>query len=309
MRLIIGSLALLMAGAGPADVALPGPRACPESVTSAADGTLYISNIAEGGVLRKRPGGAAEPWIKPNAFGSGTTYGVTVDARAKLLWVCSNDLSSSGLAKSDDGSSAVKGFDLATGAGKVSLPFGPAPAECNDIAVGADGSLYVTDTAQPRLFRAAPGARTLEIWATDPRFDDKGGGLDGIAIGADGAIYVNTLGSGRLFRIAIGAGGKAGPVTQLVPDRPLGSTDGMRHVGGNRFIVVTGNGHLERLTVTDGKVAVETLAEGLDEPTGVTVVGGTALIAEGRLSYLFDKAKRGQQPALPFRLRAVPLAQ
>lgn len=307
MRWMFGGFALLAATAAAADVPLPGARAFPESVNAAADGTVYVSNIAEGGVLRMRPGGKAEPWILPGAFGSGTTYGVTVDAKANTLWLCSNDLSSAGLAKSADGGAAVIGFDLATGAGKIVLPL-PKPAECNDIAVGADGSLYVTDTASPRLFRLAPGAKALEVWATDPRFDDKGGGLDGIAIGADGAVYVNTLGSGKLFRVPI-EGDKAGAIVELVPDRPLGSADGMRHEGANRFITVTGSGHLERLTVTGDKVAVETVAEGLDEPTGVTIVDGKALVAEGRLSYLFDKARRGQQPALPFRLRAVPLGK
>jgi len=288
------------------DIPLPGERAYPESITSTADGTLYVSNIAEGGVLRGRKGKAPTPWIKPGALGSGTTYGVLADERAGILWVCSNDLSSSGLAKSDNGKSAIKAFDLHTGKGRFSIPFGDGPAECNDLAVAADGSLYVTDTAQPRLFRLAPGARKLELFVTDPRFDDKGGGLDGIAIGGDGNLYVNTLGNGLLFRVAI-VDNKAGSVTQLQPSRPIGSADGMRAEGGNAFLVVTGNGHLERLKVSGDTVAVETVREGLDEPTSLTVVNGNALVTEGRLSYLFTKEKRGTQPPLPFHIRSVPL--
>jgi hypothetical protein len=42
-------------------------------------------------------------------------------------------------------------------------------------------------------------------------------------------------------------------------------------------------------------------------PTGVTPVGDIAWVSEGQLDYLFDPAKHGQRPRLPFRLFAVPL--
>lgn len=289
-----------------ADIRLPGDRAFPESVAADSDGTLYVSNIAEGGVLRIRDG-KAEPWITPGAFGSGTTYGVAPDRKAGLLWLCSNDLSGAGLAKSADGKSALMGFDLMSGEGKVRVGFPDERVECNDMAVAADGSIYVTDTAQPRLFRLPPGGRTLELFATDPRFDARGGGLDGIAIGDDGHIYVNLLGNGKLFRIEV-ADGKAGAITEISLDKPLGVADGMRHEGGNRFLVVTADG-LARVTVDGDKGMVETLRSGLAGPTGVAIVGDSALVAEGQLPVLFDPDKRGQAPSLPFVLRAVPLTR
>jgi len=289
-----------------ADIELPGGRAFPESVAADDDGTLYVSNIAEGGVLRIRDG-KAEPWIAPGAFGSGVTLGVMPDRKAGLLWLCSNDLSGAGLAKSADGKSALMGFDLASGEGKIRVGFPEGRVECNDMAVAADGSVYVTDTAQPRLFRLPPGGQALELFATDPRFDVKGGGLDGIAIGADGQLYVNLLGNGKLFRVEV-ADGKAGAITEIALDTPLGVADGMRHEGGNRFLVVTADG-LARVTVDGDKGSVETLRSGLAGPTGVAIVGNDALVAEGQLSILFDPAKRDQAPSLPFVLRAVPLTR
>lgn len=289
-----------------ADIELPGERAFPESVAADSNGTLYVSNIAEGGVLRIRDG-KAEPWIAPGAFGSGTTFGVTPDRKAGLLWLCSNDLSGAGLAKSADGKSALMGFDLASGEGKVRVDFPDGRVECNDMAVAADGSVYVTDTAQPRLFRLPPSGRSLELFATDPRFDAQGGGLDGIAIGADGNLYVNLLGNGKLFRVAV-ADGKAGAITEIALDKPLGAADGMRHEDGNRFLVVTADS-LVRVTIDGDKGSVETLRGGLAGPTGVAILGDSALVAEGQLSMLFDPAKRGQAPSLPFILRTVPLTR
>jgi len=76
---------------------------------------------------------------------------------------------------------------------------------CNDIAIGADGSVYVTDSFTPNIFRLAPGASALEVFITDPRLAPapNGVGLDGIAFGADGHLYVTQFIPGALFRITI----------------------------------------------------------------------------------------------------------
>jgi hypothetical protein len=113
-------------------IEVPGDRAYPESISAAPDGTLYVSSLASGGIARIKPGASkAEPWIKPGAFDSRSTFGVLVDERSNLLWVCSNDMSGVGV----PGPSAVpgsflKGFDLATGEGKVS-------AACRDRTTSA----------------------------------------------------------------------------------------------------------------------------------------------------------------------------
>ena len=84
--------------AEPNEIALPGDRAYPESITAAPDGTLYVSSPAVGGVWRMKPQtGAVEEWIKPGAFDTRSTLGVLVDSKANLLWVCSNDFSSVGI--------------------------------------------------------------------------------------------------------------------------------------------------------------------------------------------------------------------
>ena len=78
------------------EIALPGDRAYPESISAASNGTLYVGSLATGGVWRIKPqAGAVEEWIKPGAFGSRSILGVLVDEKANLLWVCSNDFSSS----------------------------------------------------------------------------------------------------------------------------------------------------------------------------------------------------------------------
>jgi hypothetical protein len=54
-------------------------------------------------------------------------------------------------------------------------------------------------------------------------------------------------------------------------------------------------------------VAVETLKDGFLTPTGITVVGHTAWISEGQLSYIFDPLQKIQKPNLPFHIYSVDL--
>ena len=68
-------------------VVVPEERAFPESISAASHGTLYVSSLASGGIARIKPGAStAEPWIKPGAFDSRSTFGVLVDERSNLLW-------------------------------------------------------------------------------------------------------------------------------------------------------------------------------------------------------------------------------
>ena len=104
---------------------------------------------------------------------------------------------------------ALKAFDLKTGAGKGSWPLPGEKTLCNDMVVGPDGSVYVAELFQPHILKLAPGASSLEVWATDPKFSGgEGPGLDGITIGEDGNLYVNTFATGLLFRVAMGVTAK-----------------------------------------------------------------------------------------------------
>src|SRR5690348_15525805 len=120
-------------------IALPGLRAFPESLTSTADGTLFIGRLGDGGIVRadSRNGDVAV-FVPPGASETRSILGVFADERANTLWACSNDLSAlGGPSSSGDSGSALKGFDLRTGAAKHSVLLPGPHAFCNDIAVDA----------------------------------------------------------------------------------------------------------------------------------------------------------------------------
>ncbi len=294
-------LAFLIAADAPQAIDLPGDRLFPESVSIVPDGTAYIGSMTGGVVRVSLATGKAEPWIMPGAFGSGALFGVLADTRNKLLWTCTNDFSARGVTvPGADVGSFLKGFDLATGQGKVSLALPDQGAICNDMAVGKDGAVYIADTGHPRILRWKPGATALEIWIEDPVL---GGGLDGLAFGGDGNLYINNVRTGALYRIMMVNDGKAGAVTKLATSRPLESPDGMRPMGGLDFAVAESKGRIAKLTVKGDSVEVTNLAEGIASPTGVDTHRGTIWYVQAQLGALFSSS--APRPALPFRLTPV----
>ncbi len=228
-------------------------RAFPESITSTADGTLYVGSIVEGGIWQVAPGAAeATPWIESAAHGTRSIFGVLADERSGTLWACSNDMSWAGIASPGEGpGSKLMGFDLATRGLKSTAALPGAQPFCNDIAVDADGRVYASDILASRVLRLTPDGEGFEVWAADAQLQPEPNepGVDGLEFGSDGALYLTTYGKGELFRIAVMADGSAGEVTRLVPSRPLIMPDTLRLLPDGRFLLVEGGGTLDVVTV------------------------------------------------------------
>ncbi len=284
---------------------LPGDRLFPESLALAPQGGMFISGM-NGQILRvDMIEGTVTQWIAPGTYGAGPLFGILADQRNNMLWACSNDFSARGVSvEGADAGSWLKGFDLASSEGKVSLKLPGASAVCNDMAVGPDGALYLTDTVSPRILRWKPGATELEIWKEDVNLG-KEGGLDGIAFGSDKQVYVNNVRTGQLWRVPLDKDGKSGDIAEIKPSRQLIEPDGMRPIGGMRFALAEGGGSISVLEINGDQANVTTLAEGISQPTAVDVSDGTVWYVQGQLTALFNADK--PQPSLPFRLSSVSL--
>jgi hypothetical protein len=292
-------------------IPIPGRKAFPESITSTMDGTLYVGRLGDGGIVRVKPRTRDRTiFVQPGASGSRSILGVFADEASNTLWACSNDLSALGApAAGSDTRSALKAFDLKTGVGKRSVSLPGSHAFCNDIAVDAQGSVYVTDSANPTVLKLSPGAAMFEVFAQDSAFSSPqsdAAGLDGIAFGSDGNLYVTNYAAGGLFRVEVNAG-RAGRVTALSGDRQLRFPDALRKLGENSFLLVEGSGTLDRVVIKDDRFSVTPIWSNSSTPTSVALIGATAWVAEGNTTYFFDASKKNLTPPLPFRICAVPL--
>jgi sugar lactone lactonase YvrE len=139
------------------------------------------------------------------------------------------------------GQTALRSFDLKSGAAKGTYPFPSNGGVCNDMAVAVDGTLYATESFANRIHRLKPGAKELDLWVpADPQL----AGVDGIAILADGSVYVNTFFAGRIFRVPVKADGSAGALEPIETSLPLTRPDGLRTVGPQTLIQAEGQGRL-----------------------------------------------------------------
>src|SRR6476469_3368638 len=97
----------------------------PENLTSSRDGTVYFGSMTNGTIYRAAPGAArAEPWILASTAGLTRVLGVLADDRTNTLWVCQNATDGRGGAPVT-GRTALRSFDLKTGAARGTYPFPP----------------------------------------------------------------------------------------------------------------------------------------------------------------------------------------
>jgi len=292
----------MAAAPAPGDIRIDGSRVYPESLTSDAAGNLY--NGSNGGTIYRALRGAktAEPWIVPDAHnGLRSLFGVFADDKHGLLWACDNP----NLFKRESGTSTLRAFSLKTGqlAAKYDFP-ADGRAACNDVAIAKDGTLWATETLAGRIFVLKPHANALELFAKSAELV----GIDGIAIAGDGKIYINNVRKQLFQRVERKADGSFDHLTTLATSLPLNGPDGLRALGGNRFIQGEGPGGRVALVDVKGDTAeITPVATGLDGPVGVTVVGRTAYAIEGKIEYMMDPKLKDKSPD-PFVIRAFRLA-
>jgi sugar lactone lactonase YvrE len=249
----------------------------PENLTSSRDGTVYFGSMVKGTIYRAAPGAAqAEPWILASATGLTRVLGVLADDRSNTLWVCQNATGGQGGAPAS-GQTALRSFDLKTGAAKGTYPFPPNSRVCNDIAVSADGTAYASESFGGRVHRLKPGATALDAWVTDQQLNV----IDGLTFLADGSLYVNEFMSGKLFRIPVKPDGSAGAIVPIETSLPLTRPDGLRTAGPRKLIQAEQGGRVAELTIDGNRAEVRVLRDSLPRAAGVTIVGDTAFVLVG----------------------------
>jgi len=260
-----------------------------ENLTSSQDGSVYFGSTAKGTIYRAAPGASqAEPWILASAAGLTNVLGVLAHDKTNTLWVCQNNTGGRGGAPIV-GQTALRSFDLKSGAATGIYNFPSNGGVCNDIAVAPDGTVYATESFANRIHRLKPGAKELDLWVGA---SEELAGVDGVAILADGAVYVNTFFAGRLFRIPVNPDGSAGALVPIETSMPLNRPDGLRTTGPRTLIQAEGQGRLTELTIDGNRADVRVLGEGLRGATGVTLVGDSALV-------LVERAKAVTVPYRP----------
>ena len=258
-----------------AEVLIVDAKSQPESLTVTPDGTLIVGSASTPFIYKVRPGSTqVEKFVDASAEGAGTFFfGMLADPANNTLWACQlTPVPDTTPAKRH---TALRGFNLTTGAEKLRWNLPGDNSVCNDFSIGPDKALYISDTINSKIYRLPAGAGAAELFLEDRALY----GIDGITF-LNGVLYANNVFSNNLYRIPLDAAGKAGQPVDIWMDQPVKGPDGMRAANGKLLLAENGNGKIAVLTVDGDKASVTVVKEGLKTPTAVEPAGDTLWIAE-----------------------------
>ena len=280
-RRLVACVALLVTfaqAASAAEIVVGNVKSQPESLTVAPGGVLIVGSASSPFLYRVRPGSSsADMFIDASSEGPGTFFfGTLADPSNDVLWAC--QLTPVPNTTPVQRHTTLRSFDLSTGAPKIRWTLPGDNTTCNDMAIGPDKALYVTDTANGRIYRLPAGASTAELYLEHRTLT----GVDGITF-LDGVLYVNNVIFNKLYRIPVDASGKPGTPVDIWMDQPVRGPDGMRSANGKLFVAENGSGIVSMLTIHGDKASVTVLKEGLNTPTGVEPAGNMLWFTERAL--------------------------
>jgi sugar lactone lactonase YvrE len=228
---------------------LPGEDFYPEGIALDPDsGDLYVASVYTGEIVKvPRGSNSAERFVAaaPAALQRGG-FGLRVDTARGLLWACDSNL---GATPPRPGGTLV-GLDLDDASPVVHHEL-PAGSICNDIAIDANGALFVTETAAGGVYRIdADDVLTpdsAELWLSVPEIAPPMPGqfgANGIALAGQRMFIANTS-AGTLIRVDPAAADPASSVS-TVSLTEVGSTaaltlsgpDGVLPVSDTELLVV-----------------------------------------------------------------------
>lgn len=278
-------------------------------------GNYYLASIRHRTLAELRPDGAVRELWPRNRPGMGALMGVRVDVKRGVLWATmSGAPQMEGYVAADSGLAALLRVRVSDGVieRRWNIPPAPQGHALGDLAVSAQGDVFMTDSYEPVLYRLRPGRDTLER-IVSPLFRS----LQGMAPTPDGrTLYVADYSYG-LLRVDL----TDGSIVRL--DDAPGSTslgcDGIV-LDGTGAIIAVQNGvapaRIMRFTIDDAAhriVRAEVLdrnSDIADEPTiGTLAHGEFVYVANSQWEKHDDRGSpKPGVPLTPPLLLGVPLS-
>ena len=142
--------ALIIPVADAITVSVP-EKSQPESITVAPNGDLILGSAASPKIYRAKSGSdKAAVFVDVSADGAISFLGGAADTPSNTLWACEIYTAPPG----SPPHSALRAFDLRTGAAKFRWELPGEKNLCNDFVVGPDKALYISDTLGAKIWRS-----------------------------------------------------------------------------------------------------------------------------------------------------------
>ncbi|GAB3717646.1 SMP-30/gluconolactonase/LRE family protein [Spirosoma flavus] len=116
----------------------------------------------------------------------------------------------------------------------------------NDLAIQPDGTVYVTDSFAPVIYKVTSGGQA-SILVNDPRFASATFGLNGIVYHPNGYLIVAQTGAGKLYKVDLQNNNAISEIGGL-PSLP---GDGMTLLNGDLYVVTGSGSRVAQVRSTD----------------------------------------------------------
>jgi sugar lactone lactonase YvrE len=311
---VVATLTATLASAGPSEAqpspdhqrpaswAIPGDRAFPEGIArDQGQPFFYTGSTTDGTVFRgDLRSGQTEPFLPGGVDGRTTTVGMKVDTAGRLI-----------IAGGDTG--IVWVYDTESRALLHTFVTGTPGSFLNDMAIAANGDVYVTDSFQPTLYRIpvselapqAPATATLrpglDLRDTVIRYQD-GFNLNGIAVTPDQRhLVVADTNDGALYRIHRWHH----TVTRIDLHGEVVTGDGLLITGSTLYAVssIDGNHNVVNVVTLDADHTTGTLRERATDPR---LRGPSTAAFDGDRLLVVNFQLGANPPTLPFTVVAIP---
>ena len=225
------------------------PAAIPDSIRAARGGflpegieydtdnaRLLTGSLAEGSIFRIGADGSVTAVIEDSDLRS--SVGIEVDEDRDRLLVTNSDAAVfQGQSK---GQAKLGVYNLNTGERLAMVDLGAtvgagpdASFFANDVTVGDDGAIYVTDTMQNVIYRVGTDYQASVFYKFIPT--GEGFAVNGIVYGPGDYLLVAESGGGRIYKVPVADPASTSQVT--LPE-PVAGADGLTWMAGGRLAAV-----------------------------------------------------------------------
>lgn len=181
-------------------------------------GDFFLGSIHKRKIVRIGPDGKSRDFTTSGQDGLSEVLGMKVDAKRRLLWVVTAAGKAAG---AQEGWSAAYAYDLGSGQVTRRYPLNTGKHFFNDLALAADGRVFLTDSEAGAVWRINPGQDALVPLVPARRLRY----ANGIALSADERrLYVADFASG--ISVVDPATGEVRPLPHP-PDVSLHGIDGL----------------------------------------------------------------------------------
>jgi sugar lactone lactonase YvrE len=270
--------------------------------------TFFATAINGGKITRVTPLGQ-EIVFHSDANPNRSFGGAHVDEDNRRLWVCVVDVKTNPFPTSQ-----VWAFNIESKKRTHVIALPPV-SFCNDLVTDDAGRVYVTDSANPNIYRVDPATQSFSVFLTSPTFNPIQPGmpaLNGIDLSPDGdrLLAVTSFPAG-VYSIPVAnpqsfvAVQTSGDPFAMPGDPRFPGPDGAEFLDDRLYVAYDGG--VQQLTFGDPDFTQAAVATTTAVPTGLT----SLTVAEGQLyaidSEVFRVLYTNQPPELPFTILHVDL--